>query len=144
MSEDAKNALYDFQKNSLERYKYYLQGLDVVSIGYIITQSDNIPNTQIGLIALASVGLLSLSFLCGLGSLWYIRKSVNYNILLIEFNSPDPAIVSKLDELRKEFKHIKRFGVFCGTVQSLFMLLGLLTYFAFVIINKLTPINIPS
>ena len=142
---DKTNLLYEKYHDSMEKYTYYILGITVVSIGFIISNNMKI-NISLTSIPLGlSVLILSISFWFGLKHLAYVQSTMyaNFELLKIELdeNPSIPQNSAYIDAASKGIRsaieiNSKRSHLYAQWENRL-MILGMLSYFIFIVLNSL-------
>ena len=145
---DKSDIIYAKLHESQERYTYYILGLTVVAIGFIIVNNQIIELNLLYLPLGISLLLLSISFLFGLKHIEY-KNSVlyaNFELLKVEAGEHEDLpmdiqyIKAASDGIRSAIrKNINRAQTF-GKWQNIIMIIGFLSYFVFIIIKPLKNI----
>ena len=144
MSEES-NILYIKLRDSQEKYIYYLLGITVIAIGFIITNNQNIKLIPISIPIGIAIIFLSISFFSGLIHIEYINNAIAVNIKMLKIEAgedPDFSHNSQYSKaavvkIRKVFNFkIKKSNIY-RWVQNILMITGMLSYFVFIILKAL-------
>jgi hypothetical protein len=144
MSEEI-NIVYQKLHEAQEKYTYYILGIDVVVIGFIIANNQIIKliiqNIPLGI----SIILLSLSFLFGMRQIEYVNSTIYANMELLKIKAgihPDVPrqreyIDAASDGVKMAIENNSNKIQRLGNWQGRLLILGLLAYFTSIIIKSL-------
>ena len=140
MNEDVK-LLFDKLHESQMKYTYYLLGVDVVAIGFVITSNPVIVIEMKNIFLFITMLLLSISFLFGCRYIEYINSFLYSNSELIQIENGKrvegleyPAYrMAAIDGIKKALEKNSERANKIGKWQTKTMLLGFLMYFVNII-----------
>jgi hypothetical protein len=126
--QEIKNELSQTARASQEKYIYYLLSAAGASIGFSITQMNQLSNSSINFLLFSSLLLFALSFMFGLNVLRLGTQVIFKNIAMLDIKMDTPAALREkvgFDAIVKaEFEKLGKSRGYSSLLQLLYLFSG--------------------